>query len=69
MHLTKSQIGSQFYRFPLDSLTAEDCLTAKTPMINGKEVEILQIAYIEKVHCNIIIEFSYVEKDDICIKK
>ena len=59
MHLVKTQEGSQFYRFHDISEAANECLTYKTPMINGRKVDILQIAYIEDVKYNVLVEFVY----------
>lgn len=59
MHLIKTQEGSQFYRFHDNSEVAEKCLTYKIPRINDKEVEILQIAYVQSVKYNVLVEFVY----------
>lgn len=62
MHLMKTQEGSQFYRFHDSSPVAEQCLTSKTPKIDDRKVEILQIAYVESVKFNVLVEFIYVDR-------
>lgn len=62
MHLIKSQDNSQFYRFHSNSEVADLCLTHKTPTIDAKEVEILQIASIDTAGYDMLIEFVYLEK-------
>ena len=62
MHLIKTQEGSQFYRFSEGSNVADQCLTYKRPRIGDREIDILQIAYVQDVKYNIIIEFIYKDK-------
>lgn len=64
MHLIKTQKGSQFYIFHSNSEVAASCLTHKVPKINDKEVEVLQIAYIENSTHNMIVEFVYLENQN-----
>jgi len=59
MHLIKTQEGSQFYVFHDNSPVADMCLTYHTPKINNREVEILQIAYVQSVKYNVLVEFVY----------
>lgn len=59
MLLQRTKEGSQFYRFHENSEVAKTCLTTSTPKIDGREVDILQIAYVDSKNYNIIIEFIY----------
>jgi len=58
-HLSKTQEGSQFYRFHDNSEIAEKVFTSKVPMINEKKVEVLQVLYVDSSKYNVMIEFIY----------
>jgi hypothetical protein len=59
MHLIKTKEGSQFCMFHENSKFADECLTTNIPKLNSKEIEVLQIAYIESANNRIVIEFIY----------
>jgi len=62
MHLQKTQItngNSQFLRFHSESTLADNCLTSKTPKIDGRKVDILQITHIPDARYDLYVEFVY----------
>lgn len=62
MLLKKTKEGSQFFSFHISSDTARSILGRKTPMLNDKYINILQVAYINDEDYNMIIEFEYIFK-------
>ena len=63
MHLIKTQEGSHFYRFHDNSSAGKEVLSSTTSKVNGRPVDVLQVAHYNSKEFNVIIEFVY--KDNI----